>query len=350
MEILVTGGNGFLGRHLIRALQKRADGVRVLALPTEDTRWLDEHGVPVFRGDILEPTTLATPMRDVTCVIHLAAMLGTWASPRDYAAVNVKGTANVCDAALAAGVARLVHVSSAMVYGMAGNRPATEEDSLAPLNEPYCVTKAQGDLLVQRLIREQHLPAVIIRPGTLIGPRDRLNFGRMADRVRTGKAVIIGRGDNAIPLFSVSDMVRALLTVADSEHAVGRIYNIGADQPITQARYLALISGQLGVPTPRLHVPYRALYAAAYLAERVAAWSDGRLPPPVTRHGVKLYGANNVISTDKARSELGFRSEVPLVEAVRAACEWYLDDGHSIARGQRQPSEVLEGSAVAGGV
>ena len=242
MEILITGGNGFLGRNLVLALQERGDNVRVLALPTEDTTWLEERGVAVFRGDILNPGALITPMLGVEGVFHLAAMIGAWRAMQDYYAVNVTGTEHVCQAALEAGVRRLVHISSAMVYNMAMGRAVTEDDPLEPLDEPYSLTKAQGDMLVQRLIDEEDLPAVIIRPGTLIGPGDRLNFGRMADRVRGGKGIIIGSGNNAVPLVYVTDMVQGLLLAMDNEHAVGQAYNIGNDLMITQKVFLVTIA------------------------------------------------------------------------------------------------------------
>jgi nucleoside-diphosphate-sugar epimerase len=145
----------------------------------------------------------------------------------------------------------------------------------------------------------------------------------MADRVRAGKGVMIGRGDNALPLFSIADMVQGLLLALDCPQAQGRVYNIGTDQPLTQAGYLALIAEELGLPAPRRRVPYAALYAAAYLAERVATASNGRIPPFLTRHGVKLYGADNRMSIEKARRELGYSPAVPVASAVRAACLWY---------------------------
>lgn len=323
MEILITGGNGFLGRNLILALQERGDNVRVLALPAEDTTWLEGRDVAVFRGDILNPDALIAPVRGVEGVFHLAAMIGTWRAMQDYFAVNVTGTENVCQAALKAGVRRLVHISSAMVYDMAMGRAVTEDDPLEPLDEPYSLTKAQGDKQVQRMIREEHLPAVIIRPGTLIGPGDRLNFGRMADRVRAGKGIIIGSGNNAVPLVYVTDMVQGLLLALDSERAVGKAYNIGNDKVITQKVFLSTIAQEIGVKTPHIHVPYYPLYAAAYAAERIATFSNNRIPPFVTRHGVKLYGADNRLSISKARRELGYAPKVPLVEAVRITCDWY---------------------------
>ncbi len=323
MNILLTGGNGFLGRNLVRVLQERGDKVHVFALPTEDTAWLEERNVVVSRGDIRDPDTLKEPMRGIEKVIHLAAMIGTWRPMKEYYAVNVTGTENVCRAALAAGVQRFVHISSAMAYDMAMGRPVTEDDLLEPLDEPYSLTKAQGDMVVQRMIREEHLPAVIIRPGTLIGPGDRLNFGRMADRVRAGKGIIIGLGNNAVPFVYMTDMVQGLLLAVDSEQAVGKIYNISNDQPLTQKQYLSAIAQEFGVTPPRMHVPYTPLYAAAYAAERLAVFSNDRILPFLTRHGVKLYGANNLVSIEKARRELGFTPQVSIADAVHISCDWY---------------------------
>ncbi|HZC04817.1 MAG TPA: NAD-dependent epimerase/dehydratase family protein [Ktedonobacterales bacterium] len=323
MDILITGGNGFLGHNLIQALQARGDRVRVLALPQENTDWLEARGVRVFRGDIRTVAVLTEPMRGVDGVFHLAAMLGAWRSMREYRDVNVTGTEHVCRAALAAGVKRLVHISSAMVYDMSVGRPVNEEDPLQPLDEPYCMSKAEGDVLVQRLIAWEHLPAVILRPGTLFGPGDRLNFGRIADRVKAGKMIVIGSGDNAVPFVYVDDMVNALLLAMDVERAVGQVYNIGNDHPLSQAELYNTIAREIGASPVRIHVPYNPLYAAAAVAERVANLTNNRILPPVTRHGVKLYGANNLLSIDKARRELGYAPTTPLREGVRITAEWY---------------------------
>ena len=324
MEILITGGNGFLGRNLISALQERGDRVRVLALPTEDTTWLEERNVVVFRGDIRTPEALIAPMRGVEGVFHLAAMIGAWRPMQDYSAVNVTGTENVCRAALHAGIRRLVHISSAMVYDMTIGHAVTEDDFLKPLNEPYSLTKAQGDMLVQRMIREDHLPAVIVRAGTLIGPGDRLNFGRIADRVRNSKGIIIGSGKNVVPLVYVTDLVQGLILALDSKQAEGKVYNISNDQGITQSVFFTTIAQEIGVAPPRIHVPYVLLYTAAYAAERLAALSNDRILPFVTRHGVKLYGSNSRLSIDKARRELGYAPKVSVMQAVRSTCAWYL--------------------------
>jgi nucleoside-diphosphate-sugar epimerase len=323
MELLITGGNGLLGHHLVPALQERGATVRVLALPGEDTTGLEQRHVAIYRGDVRQPDTLVAPLRGVDTVLHLAGLMGVWRPLRDYYAVNVTGTENVCRAALAVGVRRLVHVSSWTVYGMALGRPAREDFPLAPFPEPYALTKAEGDRVVQRMIAREHLPAVIIRPGTFFGPGDHLHFGRMADRLRTGKGLIIGSGRQALPLVYVTDVVQGLLLAADHERAVGQVYNISNDRPVTQEDFLRAIAQEMGAKRPRIHAPYRALYAAAFAAEQAARLTGAQRQPVVTRLGVKLFGTDNRHDIDKARRELGYTPQVPLLEGVRLAAAWY---------------------------
>jgi nucleoside-diphosphate-sugar epimerase len=249
-------------------------------------------------------------------------MQGVWLPIEEYYKVNVTGTENVCRTAMTAGVRRIVHVSSWTIYGMARGWPLTEEVPPAPRNDPYWVTKAQGDLLVQRMIAQDHLPAAIIRPGTIFGVGDRLNFGRMADKLCAGKGLVIGSGRNALPLVYVTDVVQGLLLCADHDSAQGQIFNITNDQPHTQGEFLHAIAQELDIPLPRLHVPYSAAYAIAYAAECAVKFT-GSKHPLVTRHGVTLYGTSNRHSIDKARTELGYTPRVSIREGVRLACAWY---------------------------
>ena len=322
-EILITGGNGFVGRHVVSALLERGDSVRVLALPAEDTSTLEEWGVAVHRGDIRRPDSLAGPMAGVDRVLHLAALMDVWRPMEEYRAVNVSGTENVCRAALAAGVSRVVHMSSSSVYGMALGRPADESFPLSPFPDPYPVTKAAADMAVQRMIARDHLPAVIVRPDQIFGPGDRMHFGRMADRLRAGPGVIVGSGDNALPLVYVSDVVQGLVLALDHERAVGRVYNIGNDRPLSQKQFLHAIARAIGARPPRLHVPYHALYAAGYVAEQLAIPTRSRARPPITRLGVAFLGTHNRYAIGRARCELGYEPRVDLRDAVGLAAAWY---------------------------
>jgi nucleoside-diphosphate-sugar epimerase len=151
-----------------------------------------------------------------------------------------------------------------------------------------------------------------------------LNFGRIADRIRAGKGIIIGSGNNAVPFVYATDVVQGLLLAMDQPHAEGQIYNIGNDRPLSQKELFSAIAQEIGVAPPRRHVPYAPLYAAAYAAERISTLSGYRIAPFVTRHGVKLYGANNLFSIDKARRDLSYEPRVSIREGIQLAASWYL--------------------------
>jgi nucleoside-diphosphate-sugar epimerase len=194
------------------------------------------------------------------------------------------------------------------------------------MDDTYTQTKATADELVQAYVREQRLPAVIVRPGTMFGPGDRVNYGRMADRVRARKAIVIGSGGNALPLVYVTDVVEGMILAATSERAAGETYNLCHDAPLTQAEVWKAIAEDVGAPPPRLKVPYTALYAAALLAERAVRADDPHRQPLVTRLGVKLFGSDNRHAIDKARRELGYAPKVAIRDGLRLAARWYVEE------------------------
>jgi 2-alkyl-3-oxoalkanoate reductase len=342
MRILVTGASGFLASHLIPVLRERGHSVRALVLPSSDRTPLRQAGVDIHTGDVRLPGTLAGAMRQVDAVFHLAAAIGVRRPLREYYAVNVTGTENVCRAAVAAGVKRLVHVSSTSVYEQGLGVPVDETFPLAPPPDPYAETKAAGDMLVQRLIADEHLPASIVRTSTIFGPGDHLNFGRIADRLLAGTSIVIGSGRNRVPVAFVDDVVRGLLLVLEHQ-AAGEVYNITDDRCPTQRELLEEIADQVGARPPRIHVPYRLLYGAAYLAERLAQATRSERAV-VTRFGVLLYGADNRFAIDKARHELGYEPRVPLRQGVSVAAEWYR--GHRASLGRSEYLAVVPTGAI----
>jgi nucleoside-diphosphate-sugar epimerase len=327
MRVLVTGGNGFVGRHLVATLHARGSTVRVLALPDENTAWLEQRGIAVYRGDIRDPHALIAPMEHMDAVVHLAAMMDVWRPLADYQAVNAGGTENVCRAALAAGARRVVHMSSSSVYGFGLGRPADETFPLAPFRDAYPVTKAAGDMLVQRMIAEDGLPAVILRPDQIFGPGDHLHFGRMADRLRAGRSVIVGSGDNTMPLVYVTDAIQGILLALDHKRALGQAYNITSHRQLTQRELLCAIAGELGVTPPRLRVPYRALYGVGYAADRAAALTPSHRRPPITRLGVAFFGTDNRCAFEKAKRDLGYTPRVSVADGVHLTAAWYRERG-----------------------
>jgi nucleoside-diphosphate-sugar epimerase len=348
MQILVTGANGFLGHTLIPALEERGAAVRALVLPNEDASWLTQRGVRVFRGDVRDATVLPDAMAGVEVVFHLAGLMGGWWPDEAYFGVNVTGALNVCRAAQAAGVRRIVHVSSWTAYGMGWKQLVDESFPLRPMPEPYSQSKAEGDKLVQELIAREGLPAVIIRPGTIFGVGDRLNFGRMADRILAGKGLIVGSGRNAMPFVYVSDVVQGLILASETERAIGQAYNIGNDDPMTQEEFMRAIAREIGADLPRLHLPYYPLYAAAFVAERVAIVTRSKDAPVVTRHGVSLFGTANRHSIRKAREELGYAPRVSVRDGLRQAAEWYRRGQGIAAEPRLSPVIAIDGTSRVG--
>src|SRR6266487_6654807 len=287
MKILLTGATGLLGGHLLQELQRRGEQLRALVLPVENADKLIQQGVEVVRGDVTDASTLAPAVKDIEIVIHLAGMMGVTRSLADYRLVNVTGSENLYRAAQAAGVRRFVHTSSHTVYGLGHGRFLTEEDALRPDPDPYSITKAEGDRLMGRLMLKSDVETVIIRPGTFFGPADRLHFGRMAQRMKNGKGIIIGRGDNALPFCYVTDVAQGFLLAAYHEKAPGNVYNISNDRPLTQREIFNAIADDVGGKRPTRHLPYLPIYYGSIVAEKISSITHTR--PIVTQFAEMMF-------------------------------------------------------------
>ncbi len=321
MKVLITGATGLLGGHLLHALQQRGEQIRALVLPSENAEKLTAQGVEVLRGDVTDAGTLAPAVKDCELVIHLAGMMGVNRPLADYRLVNVTGSGNLYRAAQAAGVRRFVHTSSHTVYGLGYGRFLTEKDALRPDPDPYSISKAEGDRLIRRLMLTSAVETVILRPGTFFGPGDRLHFGRIAQRLKHDKGVLIGRGDNALPFCYVTDVVQGFLLAAYHEKAPGNVYNISHDRPLTQQALFNAVADEVGGERPARHLPYMPLYYGSLMAEQLAHLTHTR--PMVTRLGVMMFGTDNRHSIEKARSELGYEPQVELREGIRRAAAWF---------------------------
>jgi nucleoside-diphosphate-sugar epimerase len=322
MKVLITGATGLLGGHLIRELRERGEHIRALVLPVENTDRLVAQGVEVVRGDITDARTLGAAVKEIELIFHLAGMMGVWRPLAEYRLVNVTGSENLYQAAQQAGVRRFVHTSSHTVYGLGYGRFLTEKDALRPDPDPYSLTKAEGDRLLRRLMLSSKVETVILRPGTFFGPGDRLHFGRMAQKVKDGKGLILGRGDNALPFCYVTDVVQGFLLAAYHQDAPGNVYNITNDRPLTQVEMFNAIADAVGGVRPRLHVPYLPIYYGSMVAERVVAPLT-RTRPVVTQLGAMMFGSDNRHSVEKARRELGYEPKVDLREGIQLAAQWF---------------------------
>jgi nucleoside-diphosphate-sugar epimerase len=324
MIVLVTGATGLLGSHVVDLLLERGERVRALARPGEDVTRLLAQGVEVVWGDMGDRASLAAAVASVARVLHCAARTGPWGPEVEYAAANVRGLTDLIEESLKAGVRRIVHVSSITVHGNDVRGAAVETAPLRVEPNPYSRTKVAGERLIETLVRERGAPVVIVRPGWIYGPRDRASFARFAAMIERGKMVMIGGGDNVVPLIYARDVAHGVLLAGDApETAHGRAYLLVNDERVTQRDYLGAIAKHLGVAPPTLRIPYRLAVGLGTAAEVAFHLAQRQQPPPLMRYGVQLLGGDNQFVIARARQELGFAPRVNLHEGVGRSIAWY---------------------------
>jgi nucleoside-diphosphate-sugar epimerase len=323
MTVLVTGAAGFLGSHVTEMLAASGEQPRALIRPDESIRTAAHIDVEIHVGDIADHACLERALRGVDRVLHCAARTGPWGAEADYERTNVQGLETLVRAALAAGVQRVVHVSSATVHGIDLGGAADETAPMRDERYPYTRSKVAGERVLERLIQEEGAPVTIVRPGWIYGPRDHTSFARLARMIDTRRMVMAGAGRNHLPLIYVGDVVRGVLLACQATQAVGRSYLLVNDELVTQREFLSAIAAELGCPPPARQVPYRLGLMAGAVAESVGRSLRSGKPPRVTRFGLKLLGGENRFSITRARQELGFSPLVDMAEGVRRTVDWY---------------------------
>jgi 2-alkyl-3-oxoalkanoate reductase len=323
MTVLVTGGAGFLGSHVIDLLVQRGEEARALIPPGDDARRLLAGNVDIHRGDIADPSALRTAVHGVGQVINCAARTGPWGPEREYQRTNVRGLELLVRASVAAGVHRIVHVSSVTVHGNDAGGVADETSPLRTEPNPYSRSKVAGERLLQRLVSELGAPVTIVRPGWIYGPRDVASFARIARMIESGRMFLVGRGENHLPLVHVRDVAQGVVLAGEATGSAGRSYLLVNDEPVTQRQFLAAVANELGVPAPTRQIPYELALGVATVSEGLGRLMRRRQPPPVMRYGLQLLGGENRFVISRARCELGFRPLVGLRDGVRQSVEWY---------------------------
>jgi dihydroflavonol-4-reductase len=324
MKVLVTGATGFVGSNVAEALAARGDHVRVLRRTTSQLKALE--GVPVDYavGDILDPDSLLAAMQGRELVFHVAAMSQYWRSSKETVyRVNVEGTRNVVQAALAAGVQRVVHTSSVAALGYPPHGTAADESQVFPTELswwPYGHSKHLAELEVQMAV-ERGLSAVIVNPTIVIGPRD-VNFisgSLIRASVKDQLLVVPPGGSNIV---HVDDVVDGHLAAAESGR-VGERYILGGEN-LSHWDAAVTIASVTGGPRPRLVLPHWALPPLARIIDTFNALSPW--PPLVAGEQILLGGETFYVDNSKAVRELGL-PQTPLRQAAEDAYKWYREHG-----------------------
>jgi nucleoside-diphosphate-sugar epimerase len=316
-RVAVTGAGGFIGGATCRALAD--EGAEVIGVEVSESHEspLHEAGFEPRIADVTDRAAIAEALSDAELVVNCAAYVREWGPMEDFIRVNVEGTANVLDAADAAGCERVVQVSSVVVYGYEDESHQDETAFRRTVGVPYIDTKTASDHLATRR------GAVIVRPGDVYGPGSVPWTLRPVQLMAARRFAVPNRGDGTMLPVYVDDLVAGIL-LALRRGQPGRSYTLWDGHGVSFSEYYAMLAGSLELPEPA-GVPKALLFAGAALMEGIAKLR-GR-PPDFGRHGVTFLDRRGTASNQRAREELGWSPSVELPEGIRRSAEWVRAEG-----------------------
>jgi 2-alkyl-3-oxoalkanoate reductase len=326
VRVLVTGTTGMLGRGVALALAARGDRVTVLQRRTADL------GLPEVLTDVSNTGAVRAAVTGHDAVVHLAAKVNVVGPEAEYLRVNVGGTRAVVDACLAAGVERLVHVSSPSVAHPGRSLVGRGADPADPATArgPYARSKALAERVALGADSAE-LAVVAIRPHLVWGPGDRQLIARIVDRARRGRLPLIGSGAALIDTTYVTNAVDALIAALDRcTDARGRALVVTNGEPRPVAEMLAAVCRAAGVRLPTWHVPIRLARVAGAAVESLWALRERFSPagpaqddPPLTRFLAEQLSTAHWFDQRLTREVLRWRPRVRLDDGLAELKRWY---------------------------
>jgi nucleoside-diphosphate-sugar epimerase len=319
-KILVTGGTGLIGSHLIELLLEEGyspGDIHVLVRPSSDTRFLTGAGVQLYYGDVLEADSLKAAMSDVGIIFHCAGLVGnrgqrTAGEMRQANwQINFSGTEHLLEAARWAGVEKFIHVSTVGIYGLPGE---------------YVVSKRAAEEKVWEYHRSYGLKASIIRPALTLGERDRLLTKRLMALTRRKAIPLINGGTPRLPFVHAQDVARALILSSRTDQAVGQAYDVaGFSAPVKEV--IQFFIERLGSHARIINVPSGAAYLGALVAEVGLAIARRSLRPIRSGHLrrlARLLATGLTLDTSRLHNELRFQPCYGMEETCERAIRWQL--------------------------
>jgi NAD dependent epimerase/dehydratase len=306
---LVTGGEGFIGSHLVERLLREGADVRALVhySPSGRIGWLEgrEDDVEILSGDVRDADRVLQAVRGTDVVFHLAALIGipySYEAPESYVQTNVVGTYNVLNACRQVGVARMVQTSTSEVYGTARYVPIDESHPLQP-QSPYSASKIGGDMLALSFWHAFELPVAVVRPFNTYGPRQstRAVIPTILSQLYAGAEQLhLGATSPTRDFNFVEDTAAGFMAVAAADQTLGEVTNVGSGREISVGDLVALL-----------------MQITGHQAEVVT--DESRLRPSGSE--VERLLCDNTRALELA----GWKPEVSLEEGLRITAEWVKD-------------------------
>jgi len=324
MKVLVTGGNGFIGSHLVEELLKRGNEVHCLVRKTSDLRFLSSLKVTLVYGTLTQKSILNKVVAEKDYIYHLSGLKRA-RKKEPYYEVNHIGTQNLIDACARYNphVRKFVFVSSLAACGPSPDgHPINEEEECVPIT-CYGKSKLLGEQAVLKW--KDNISVVIVRPPVVYGPRDRdlLSYFRWINR---GISLIIGKGKGCLSLCYVKDLVSGILMAGEHAASSSQVYFIADDQTFSWNAVSACIARCIGKRVLTIHLSKPMISSLSFLMEGISFFTR----KPVVLNREKILEASQpywVCDVSKAKSELGFKPAFTLRNGIRATVGWYRKEG-----------------------
>ena len=325
--LLVTGGQGFLGSNLVRALV--ALGFKnVAATVRREAPELEALGVEVVHADLTDREQVRAATAGRRVIFHTAAKAGVWGDYDSYFQINVEATRHLLEGAADNGASHFIHTSSPSVtfQGQPSEHKTEEADyGRHPLN-PYCATKIESERLV--LEGDWGMRVMALRPHLIYGPGDPHLLPRVYEAARSGRLARVGDGMNQVDVTHIIDAVGSQLCALaklDEESAWGGAYFITSGHPIRLWSWIAHLLHWQKLPPVKKSVPVKLGYWLGALLERIYSRIE-KGEPPLTRFSALQLGLTHTYSIEKAHRRLGYAPRVhpyaPFEEQFEKEADW----------------------------
>jgi nucleoside-diphosphate-sugar epimerase len=303
---LVTGAAGFMGSHLVEHLVKNGVRVRATSRARKDTRFFDELGVDFVPSDLTRPETLPCLFDGpVDRIFHLGAICNFSTPYEKLYPTNVRGVEEITALAQKAGISCFVHVTSTSVYGKYPGTPFVETGKRQPCDN-YGRSKRDGEDVIFEKMRNG-LPAIIVRPCTVYGPRCNDGAGKVFSRP-TKIAAVPGNGKQLLSNVRAEDVAAAVLYLSQLDAAIGQVYNIAEDTHPSIGEALTLAARVFHTPAPGRHLP---LVLIRFLAKVKGVVSGLKGEIPDLEYDATRYLADDYIVDNSRLKAAGYRFQYP---------------------------------------
>lgn len=319
MKVLLTGGTGFLGRHLARRLLDRGHDVTLMGRDFAPAQDLVARGARPVSVELRDRDAVQAACAGQDAIFHVGAKSEPWGKPAEFHAINVGGTAAVVAGCRRHGVRRLIYVSSPSVVFDGADQIDAVETTPYPTHfaSVYSLTKKLGEDAVNAARGE--LETVILRPKAIFGPGDRALLPRLIAAARRGRLPQIGDGKNLVDLTYVENVAQALVLALDSPVAAGRTYTITNDEHPALWDMIRAMLLHLHLTTQLRRIPLGVALAVATTMEASAAITGSE--PTLTRYSALILARTQTYNITAAKRDLGYAPQISLSTGIAKTLE-----------------------------